>query len=164
LQVYDTTLNQNAFYNGSAWVSGGGGGGIVNFVVQHASLAAYADGTTYYFGGTPTVASIAAGVQRGIFNKNGTVKSVYLIIRSASTPTTEAITLTLFKATGAGALSSVASTTFAWSGTNNFTAVNWTGLSVSITAGDSYELSVTIPSMAVNPSNVFCAGNIEVEI
>jgi hypothetical protein len=164
LQVYDTTLNQNAFYNGTAWVSGGGGGGIVNFVVQHASLAAYADSTTYYFGGSPTVASTAAGVQRGIFNKNGTAKSVYLIIRSAATPTTEAITLTLFKATGAGALSSVASTTFSWSGTNNFVAVNWTGLSVSVTAGDSYELSVAIPAMAGNPSNVILAGNIEVEI
>ena len=164
LQVYDTTLNLMSFYNGSTWVTGGGAStGVANYVVQHTSQAAYADNTTYYFGATPTVPSAVQGAQRGIFNKTGTVKSIYLFLRSAATPTSEAITVQLWKATGNGTLTSVYSSTFTFSSTNNLTTAVFTGLSISVIAGDTYELSVSVPNMITNPSNVFLSGEIEVE-
>jgi hypothetical protein len=163
LQVYDTTLNQNAFYNGSAWVSGGGSStGTLNFIAQHTSLT-YADATTYYFGATPTVPSANQGAQRGVFNKGGTIKSIYLFFRSATTPTTEFITLQLWKAAGNGTLTSVLSTLIAWSGTSNLLSNPITLINIPVTAGDTYEFSISVPSMVGNPSNVFCAGNIELE-
>jgi len=160
LQVYDSTLNLMSFYNGSAWVNGGSSN-YENYVVQHSSTT-YADSTTYYFGAGISAAATTQGLVSGVFSRNGTIRSIYLFLRSLSSPTSEPITLTLFKSTGAaGSFTSVATTTFAFTGSR--ITVNLTGLNISVSANDVYELSLAIPAMVTNPSNVILSGQIEVE-
>jgi len=149
-------------YNNSVWERLNTGAKFANYIANHTGTT-YADNTTYYFGAVPLTASTTQGLQRGILNKAGTITSVYLFFRAANTPTNESITISLFKATGNGALSSIASTTFAWSGSASLGTLAWTGLNLSVSANDTYEFSVAVPSMATNPTNVFISGNIEVQ-
>jgi len=149
-------------YNSSVWERLNSGARFANYIANHTGTT-YADNTTYYFGAVPTTAATTQGNQRGIFNKTGTITSIYLFFRSLATPTNESITIDLFKAIGNGALSSIASTTFAWSGSATLGTLAWTGLNLSVSANDTYEFSVSVPSMATNPTNVFISANIMLE-
>ena len=163
LVVYQSDGSTGLYqYNNSLWERLNSGARFANYIAHHTGTT-YADNTTYYFGAVPLTASTTQGLQRGILNKAGTITSVYLFFRAANTPTNESITITLFKATGNGALSSIASTTFAWSGSATLGTLAWTGLSLSVSANDTYEFSVAVPSMATNPTNVFISANIMLE-
>jgi hypothetical protein len=163
LVVYQSDGSTGLYqYNNSLWERLNSGARFANYIAHHTGTT-YADNTTYYFGAVPLTASTTQGLQRGILNKAGTITSVYLFFRAANTPTNESITITLFKATGNGALSSIASTTFAWSGSASLGTLAWTGLSLSVSANDTYEFSVAVPSMATNPTNVFISANIMLE-
>ena len=170
----------NAFYPGQIYFQTDGSGGQyvfngssweklattpnLNFVVQHLQQASYADNTTYYFGGQPILpTTTSTGRTRGVFNKSGIFRGYTIYLSSTTIPSSETITITIFKATGIGALSSITTNTFSWGGTNNrvFTS---TGISSVITAGDTYEFSIQIPLMATNPANVVVSGNIELEL
>jgi hypothetical protein len=165
LIVYQTDGTNGLYiFNSSVWQLLTSGVKFANYVVQSLSTANWSDSTTYYFGATATTNPTSQGISRGIFNKSGTITSVYLWIRSLAIPSTEAITIKLWKATGVGALSQIASTTFSFSGGGvSQVAFNWTGLSLSVSANDTYEFSVDIPIMATNPTSVFITGNIELQ-
>jgi hypothetical protein len=145
--------------------SGGSSTQYLNFPVHTLNNASWADNITYYFGSTLSAADTTGNRNRGIFNRAGIIRSVYLYIRAAATsPSTEAITIRLRTATGTGTLSEVASTTFSWPGTSNQTVLNWTGLSTSVSANDTFEFQIVVPAMATNPANVLLAGNLLLEL
>jgi len=151
-------------YDNSVWNQINTGAKFANYVVQCLSTANWADSTTYHFGAVPQTTSTTQGSQRGVFNQSGTITSVYLFVRSLANASTESITLKLYKATGAGALSQIGSTSFAFTGvSSNPITVAWTGLSLAVSANDTYEFSVDIPVMATNPTSVFISGYIKVE-
>ena len=136
---------------------------IANYVVQHL-LQTYADNTTYFFGAQAVLPSTTSvGRTRGVFNKSGLLKGYTLYFNSTVIPSSESITITLGKATGASTLTTISTSTFSWAGTNN-RIVSVSGLSTAITAGDTYEFSIQVPLMATNPTNVVVSGNIELEL
>lgn len=137
---------------------------IANYIVQHLTTTAYADATTYYFGAVPNAATSTQGLVRGIFNEAGRITSVYLFFRSITSPSNEAIPISLWRATGGGALSQIASTTFSWAGGTSFTTLQWTGLNIAVSPNQTYEFKIDVPNMAINPSSILMSGNIEVEL
>ena len=142
----------------------GGGTRYLNFPV-HTLTSNWSDNTTYYFGSTLLGVDTTANRNRGIFNRPGIIRSVYLYIRaSATAPSTEAITIRLRTATGIATPSQVATTTFAWNGSNTQTTLNWTGLSISVSANDTFDFQLDVPAMATNPTNALLAGNLLLEL
>lgn len=137
---------------------------IANYYVQHLTTTAYADATTYYFGAVPNAATASQGLLRGIFNEPGTIRSVYLFFRSITSPSNESIPISLWRATGGGTMSQIASTTFSWPGGTSFTTLQWTGLNIAVSPNQTYEFKIDVPNMAINPSSVLMSGNIEVEL
>jgi hypothetical protein len=150
-------------YNGTTWQRLVTMNPIATYFFQHIGTS-YADNTTYYFGATPVVASTTQGNQRGMFTRTGIIRSIYLFARSVSSPSSEAITIRLFRAAGAGTQFQLAQTTFNWQFTGNLTNLAWTNINASISAGDSYEFSISVPSMATNPTTVTVSGHIDVEL
>jgi hypothetical protein len=151
-------------YNGTTWDRLVTRKPIVNYFVQHLTSSSYSDSTTYYFGSVPNAPTTTQGLLRGIFNQSGTIKSIYLFFRSIVSPTTEVIAISLWRATGGGTLSQIASTTFSWPGSTSFTTLQWTGLNIAISANQTYEFKIDVPNMAANPTSVLMSGNIEVEL
>jgi hypothetical protein len=136
----------------------------LNFPINTLNNGSLADSTSYYFGATLSAADTTANRNRGIFNRAGIIRSVYIFFRvGASAPSTESISISLRTATGTGTLTERASTTFAYTGTGQ-TTLNWTGLSISVSANDTYEFKMDIPVMTTNPTNTLLAGNILVEL
>jgi hypothetical protein len=164
-QYYQTDGTTGQYvYNGSSWDRLVIRKPIVNYFVQHLTSSSYSDSTTYYFGSVPNAPTTTQGLLRGIFNQSGTIKSIYLFFRSIVSPTTEVIAISLWRATGGGTLSQIASTTFSWPGSTSFTTLQWTGLNIAISANQTYEFKIDVPNMAANPTSVLMSGNIEVEL
>jgi hypothetical protein len=151
-------------YNGTTWDRLVTRKPIVNYFVQHLTSSSYSDSTTYYFGSVPNAPTTTQGLLRGIFNQSGTIKSIYLFFRSIVSPTTEVIAISLWRATGGGTLSQIASTTFSWPGSTSFTTLQWTGLNIAVSPNQTYEFKIDVPNMAANPTSVLMSGNIEVEL
>jgi len=150
-------------YNSGVWQRLTTGNKALNFLLQHTSTT-YADGTNYYFGGVPMAAATSQNQQRGIFNVTGTITSISFFIRCTGTPTTESISFSLWIASGIAAFGSAAYTnTFSWSGSSSRLTVVFSGLSIAVNSGDTYECYFAIPTMATNPGNANLYGNITVE-
>jgi hypothetical protein len=160
LQVYDTTLNLMSFYNGTAWVTGGGGGSqILNFPILCAS-GSWGAGTTYNFGATTSAADTSGNRNRGVFNKAGVIKSVTIVFRATNAPASANNPISLKTATGNGTMSVVASTTFDFNGQSVF-VFTWTGLNISVSQNDTYEFTIT---PQVGATNALITGHIEVQL
>ena len=159
LQVYDTTLNLMSFYNGTSWVTGGGGGQILNFPVLSGSGNLTA-GTPYHFGATTSPADTSGNRNRGVFNKAGTIKNITIVFRATNAPASNSNPIDFKKATGNGAMSVVASTTFNYNG-QSVLVFNWTGLNISVAVNDTYEFSI-ISGFGV--TNSIITGHIEVQL
>jgi hypothetical protein len=136
---------------------------IANYIVQHLQQTTYADNTTYYFGAAASLPLTTASRTRGVFNKSGILRGYSLYLNSVATPSSENVTITMFRAVGNGVQTAIHTNTFSFGGqiARVFTL---SGVSTAITAGDTYEFSIQIPSMATNPTNVLLSGVIEVEL
>ena len=122
--------------------------------------ASPADSTTYYCGSqyvNAQTTSVAA-LKRIYFPKAGTVKSVYLVFQNNVTGSSESGTVSL-------RLNNTTDTVISSAVTNDavVTAFNNTGLSISVIAGDFFEIKWDTPVWATNPTGVFWGGTVYVE-
>lgn len=108
-----------------------------------------ADSTSYYIGSYRTTLSTVDGAARIIFPKAGTIKTIYTFVRVAGTlGSNEAVPFSF-------RLNSTTNTSL---GNQTWDAVSvvgtYTGLSISVSAGDFGELLIAAPAWATNPTTV----------
>lgn len=108
-----------------------------------------ADSTNYYIGSYRTTLSAVDGAARIIFPKAGTIKTIYTFVRVAGTLGSNEAVAFSFR------LNSTTNTSL---GNQTWDAVSvvgtYTGLSISVAAGDFGELLIAAPAWATNPTTV----------
>lgn len=121
-----------------------------------------ADATTYFFGGNQTQTATVGGTggsRRIYIPKTGTIKAIYLFfLNSGTLGSNETSTIYI-------RLNATTDTTISSSITNDSAqlAFNATGLSISVVAGDYFEIKWITPTWVTNPTNVILNGSIYFE-
>lgn len=119
------------------------------------------DSTTYYFGGILTLGLTdnASAINRQYIGQDCTLKRVdVFIVIAGATGSGESVSVYFRKN---GTTDTTLSTTMTWSAVTQ--VVNKTGLSVSLSAGDYFEIKVDTPAWATNPTNVYGSAQVHVE-
>jgi hypothetical protein len=109
-----------------------------------------ADATSYYFGSCQgTSADTNAGRGKYYIPVTGTIKSVYIYMRTSTLASAETSTMYL-------RLNDTTDNTIVSTIANNATNTSYsnTALNISVTAGDFFEMKWTTPAWATNPTNV----------
>jgi hypothetical protein len=109
-----------------------------------------ADATSYYFGSCQgTSADTNAGRGKYYIPVTGTIRSVYIYMRSSTLASAETSTMYL-------RLNDTTDNTIVSTIANNATNTSYsnTALNISVTAGDFFEMKWTTPTWATNPTNV----------
>ena len=111
-----------------------------------------ADATTYFFGSRPTSAILTSGaITRIYIPRAGVVKAVYLYFSNSSTLGSNETSTVNFR------LNNTTDTTISSAVTNDSvsTAFSNTALSITVAAGDYFEIKWVTPTWATNPLAVF---------
>lgn len=125
-----------------------------------AAQFAPADGSTYYIGSHAGLAPVAGSknISRVYIPKAGTVKYCYIDFSNGTTGTNEASTVSF-------RLNDTTDTTISDAVTNDSanTTFNNTSLSISVAAGDYFEIKWVCPTWVTNPTKVNVHGTIYIE-
>ena len=140
-------LAMNSGATAPEWVANTG----TTYIAYHHTTTAPADSTTYYIGSSLTV-SVATtnAIQRVYIAKTGTVKAIYIFAMVAGTLASGESSTMAFR------LNDTTDTTISSAVTHSAVSAVFsnTGLSISVTAGDYFEIKWTTPAWVTNPTNV----------
>lgn len=117
------------------------------------------DGFTYYWGTLLSITSTTANSSYMIIPKSGTVKRIDTVIVNAGTLGSAETSTMSFR------LNDTTDTAISSAITTNATIQRFTnsGLSISVTAGDTFEIKWVAPTYSTNPTNLRLANVIYIE-
>jgi hypothetical protein len=129
---------------------------LLNF--GHTWIASYADSTTYYYG-WPSYALSSNATLRKLYSPiNGKIKAALIAMNYTNNPSNEDCTWAI-------RLNNLTDTTIDTTDmdTNLLTTVTNTDLDIDITTSDFFNIKLTTPAFATNPSDVTAYGFILIE-
>lgn len=118
-----------------------------------------ADGLTYYFGSQSTGPTNTADVSRLYIPKAGKVKAIYLFFRNAGTLSTSETSTLNFRLNNT--TSTLISSAVTFTAASN--AFSNTALSISVVAGDYFEIEWVCPTWVTNPTATISSAIVYIE-
>lgn len=136
---------------------------VKGYMVLSGYTAAPTDSTTYYMGFPYNVSLTTYDISSRVYMPRAcTIKAVILAVyKGAGSASNENVSAYLrLNATTDTAIS----TTWQWTTAFGWDVVSNTGLSISVGAGEFFNIKIVTPAWATNPTNLYFTANIEIEL